>query len=201
MNVLLEPVYHFLPCKTTDNWIKAAIDNQALLLIDHAHCEKKAASAAMNLIYHYSQHFDLIEKMSKIVREEMRHFEQVLTLMKQQNIKFETLKPGCYAKQLHKYAKNDHKGRLIDLLIIGAYVEARSCERFALMAEKLDAELSEFYHSLLKAEARHFEIYLDFAKKYSDEPIDERVQLFAKVEQELILSADPVFRFHSGCPL
>ncbi len=198
MNTLLEPIYQFLPCKTPHRWVEMAIANQALLLIDHAHCEKKAASAAMNVIYHYSQHYDLMQKMSRIVREEMRHFEQVLGLIQKRNIDYVTLTPGRYAKELHRHARNDHKGRIVDLLIIGAFVEARSCERFAAVAEKLDAELVEFYLGLLKSEARHFEIYLNFAQQLSQEPIEERIQLFAKIEQELILSEDPLFRFHSG---
>src|SRR5262245_40084831 len=136
-NQLLHHVSMFLGCNTPVAWLDAAVNNQEILLLDHAHCEKKAASAALNLIYHYPQYYELMQKMSRIVREEMRHFEQVLAFMQKRNFQFKNLQPSRYAKELHRFARNDHQGRLVDLLIIGALVEARSCERFALLAERL----------------------------------------------------------------
>lgn len=195
------PIKDFLLCTTPDIWIQIALTEQETLLIDHAHCEKKAASSAMNIIFHYPQHYDLMQQMSRIVREEMRHFEQVLALMKKREILFKNLTPSRYVKELRKYARTDWQGHLIDLLIIGAFVEARSCERFASLAEYLDPELRSFYLSLLKSESRHYEVYLNFAKQYALEPIEGRVAFFAEIEKNLILAPDSQFRFHSGTGL
>lgn len=198
---LLQPIQQFLRCQTPEAWVEKALQEQEILLMDHAHCERKAASSALNLVFHYSQHVDLIQKMSKIVREEMRHFEQVLSIMKSRNITFKAIAPSRYAQGLRKHARNDAKSRLIDLLIIGAFVEARSCERFAAISPHLDVELAKFYMGLLSSEARHFQVYLGFAEKYADGPISDRIDFFADIENELLLSPDDLFRFHSGTPI
>lgn len=200
-NDLLQPIYQFLACKTPKDWVELAIKQQDILLIDHAHCEKKAASSALNIIFHYSQHYDLMQKMSKIVREEMRHFEKVLSIMKRRDIEFKAIAPSRYAQFLRKHARNDAEGRLVDLLIIGAFVEARSCERFAAIASHLDDELRKFYTGLLNSEARHFQVYLGFAEKYAQSSIEERIAFFREHEKTAILSDDSQFRFHSGAPV
>ena len=189
----------FLPCKTPQAWIDKALNNIDVLLLDHAHCEKKAASAAMSFMYNSSSWTsEFLSRMSKIAREELVHFEQVLTLMKKRNIKYRLMSESRYAKHLRAHARTCHKGRVVDVLIIGAFIEARSCERFGAVAPFLDEELQKFYLGLLASEKRHFTIYLNYANQYSDEDIAPYVQKFAQVEQELILSHDPQFRFHSG---
>ncbi len=194
----LSPINQFLSCKTPDAWIKTAKKNITILLIDHANCEKKAASSAMNLIYRYHQHIDLLQKMSRLCREEMRHFEQVLAIMQKRNINYDFLSSSRYAAELRKQARTNEPERLIDLLIIGAFIEARSCERFSQLVECVDEELSRFYLSLLKSESRHFQDYLLLAEKYSPTPIVDRLDFFEKIEANLILSPDTHFRFHSG---
>ncbi len=189
-----------LRCKTPDAWVEQAIENLDILLIDHAHCEKKAASSAMNLIFHYSEHYDLLQKMSRIVREEMRHFEQVLAILEKRNIAFKAIAPARYASGLRQYARDGREEKLIDLLIIGAFVEARSCERFQVIYPHLDTQLSKFYYGLLNSEARHFRTYLNFAKTFATEDIGERIIFFAKKEEALIMEPDEQFRFHSGFP-
>ena len=195
----LTDIQAFLPCATPDRWIGNALENQSLMLIDHANCEKKAASTALSLINRYTYNFELLNKMSRLAREEMRHFEQVIALMKRRKIPYEHVSASRYAAGLRDLVRRDDPAKLIDVLIIGAFIEARSCERFALLAPHLDAELETFYLSLLKSEARHYQDYLTLAKTVAgEESIEDRIELIAERERELIESADTQFRFHSG---
>jgi tRNA-(ms[2]io[6]A)-hydroxylase len=195
----LAEIQAFLPCATPDRWLENALDHQALMLIDHANCEKKAASTALNLIYRYTDNFELLNKMSRLAREEMRHFEQVIAIMKRRNINYLHVSASRYAAGMRDLARNDDPGRLVDVLVIGAFIEARSCERFARLAPYLDDELEQFYTSLLKSEGRHYQDYLGLAKKAAgDAGIDDRVALFAERERDLIEQPDTEFRFHSG---
>ncbi len=195
----LAEIQTFLPCATPDRWLENALDHQSLMLIDHANCEKKAASTALNLIYRYTDNFELLNKMSRLAREEMRHFEQVIAIMKRRNINYLHISASRYAAGMRDLARNDDPGRLVDVLVIGAFIEARSCERFARLAPYLDDELEQFYTSLLKSEGRHYQDYLKLAKKAAgDAGIGERVALFAERERELIEQPDTEFRFHSG---
>jgi tRNA-(ms[2]io[6]A)-hydroxylase len=170
MSALAE-IQAFLPCATPDRWIENALENQSLMLIDHANCEKKAASTALSLINRYTENFDLLNKMSRLAREEMRHFEQVIALMKRRKISYEHVSASRYAAGLRDLARRDDPGKLVDVLIIGAFIEARSCERFAMLAPHLDAELEKFYLSLLKSEARHYQDYLKLAKTPGSSPL------------------------------
>lgn len=190
----------FLPCESPKAWVEWAIENQTLMLVDHAHCEKKAASTAMNLMYRYVDRDNLLHKMSRLAREELLHFEQVHKIMKGRGVDYVHLSASRYAEGLRKHIRTHEPARLVDILIIGAFVEARSCERFALLAPHLDEELSKFYLSLLKSEARHFEDYLALAEEYSGEDISSRVQFFRELEQALITEPDTEFRIHSGPP-
>ena len=195
----LTDIQTFLPCATPDRWIENALENQSLMLIDHANCEKKAASTALSLINRYTDNFELLNKMSRLAREEMRHFEQVIALMKRRKIPYEHVSASRYAAGLRELARKEDPAKLVDVLIIGAFIEARSCERFALLATHLDAELERFYLSLLKSEARHYQDYLKLAKTVAgDQSIDDRIEAIAQRERELIESPDKQFRFHSG---
>ncbi len=192
-------INRFLLCETPDQWIQTALKNQPLLLLDHANCEKKAASTAINLMFRYVGDFDMMHKMSRLAREELRHYEQVMQIMEKRGVAYEQITPGRYAGELRKPVRTHEPGRYIDTLIIGAIIEARSCERFAKLAPFLDDELKEFYLSLLKSESRHYEDYLKLAKRAAEgKDISDRIQLFLSVEQELIQSKDDEFRFHSG---
>lgn len=207
----IDALNRFLRCATPDAWLDEALRQRSLLLIDHANCEKKAASNAMTLMYRYVAHTDLLTKMSQLAREELLHFEQVVNIMAQRGIEYERIGPSRYAGALREHMRTDRDGALIDGLIVGAIVEARSCERFARLVPRLeqgddaDRELARFYFSLLRSEARHFEDYLGLAyqyglDRYGREAIDARVALFLDLEQQLIESADDEFRFHSGVP-
>ncbi|ALO35561.1 tRNA hydroxylase [Colwellia sp. MT41] len=147
----------------------------------------------------YSQ--DLIDKMLLLIKEELHHFYQVLEIMVKRDIPFDGITAGRYAKGMLKHVKTFEPDALVDKLIIGAFIEARSCERFAKLAPHLDDDLNKFYVSLLRSEARHYQDYLTLAKQVAGQDISERVAYFANVEAELILSPDEDFKFHSGMPV
>jgi tRNA 2-(methylsulfanyl)-N6-isopentenyladenosine37 hydroxylase len=201
LNNALTRIQKFLHCETPDAWISVAAQpkNQALLLLDHANCEKKAASTAVNLMYRYVGDFEMMHKMSRLAREELRHYEQVMQIMEKRGIAYEQITPCRYAGELRKPVRTHEPARYVDTLIVGAIIEARSCERFAKLAPHLDEELQSFYLSLLKSEARHYEDYLHLAKKIAGgEDISDRVDVFLALEKSLIESSDTKFRFHSG---
>jgi tRNA-(ms[2]io[6]A)-hydroxylase len=198
---MLEAINQFLLCETPDAWLRSALINQETLLIDHANCEKKAAATAMNLMYRYTDKPELLKKMSQLAREELLHFEQVVDILQKRRIRYSKLSPSRYAAQMRNLISTGSHSVLVDTLIAGAFIEARSCERFSKIAPHLDANLNKFYTSLLKSEARHFEDYLALAQLYCDADISSKVALFAEKEAELIRSADSQFRFHSGVPV
>lgn len=199
----IDELLAFLPCETPAAWLDEAVQQLPLLLMDHANCEKKAASNAMTLMYRYVDRSDLLIKMSQLAREELLHFEQVVSLMRERDIEYERIGPSRYAGALREGMRTDRHGALIDSLIIGAIVEARSCERFNALAPRLDEKLARYYRSLLRSEARHFQDYLSLARQYAlpDEDIDARVAFYLEREKQLIESPDDCFRFHSGVPV
>lgn len=196
----LAAIHDFLACRTPEPWLAAALAQPDVLLIDHANCEKKAAATALNLLFRYPQHGTLIHRLSRLAREELRHFEQVVAIMKKRGIDYRPLGSARYAAGLRALAHTHEPARLVDILIIGAFIEARSCERFAALAPRLDAELGRFYASLLQSEARHYQHYLDLARRHAEGDIGPRLALFRAREAELISSPDSEFRFHSGVP-
>lgn len=206
---LMKPVLAFLGCETPKAWLNQAVENLPILMQDHANCEKKAAGTAMNLMFRYSFFTDLQVKLAQLVREEMLHYEQVLEFMQKRGQAWKPLSAGRYASGLRKEIRTYEPEALIDVLIIGAFVEARSCERFYALAPLVDEELGKYYRYLLKSESRHFEDYLALAKdvatqeklKNIDETIESRVAHIREVEKNLILSPDDTFRFHSGVPM
>ena len=201
IEILVAGIQAFLPCTTPDAWVEVALqhDQEPTLLIDHANCEKKAAATALALMHRYTDNLVLLNKMSRLAREELRHFEQVIKIMSARGITYEPLSASRYAQGLHKRVRRHEPGRLIDTLIVGALIEARSCERFARLAPELDTELGEFYFSLLKSEARHYADYLRLAESLAGgEHLADRLDYFRGLEVELVESADTQFRFHSG---
>lgn len=193
----------FLGTPTPEAWIRAAVDRLPELLTDHANCELKAASTALGLIYRYPARAALCDRMSRLAREELRHFEQVRKHMAKRAIPFRKLSASRYAGSLRESQRTAEPERLIDSLLIGAIIEARSCERFAVLVPRLPAELASFYAGLLAAEARHFEHYLALAESEGGMPrsvIRRRLDELLEVEARLIEGEDDRFRFHSGVP-
>ena len=194
-------IYDFLPCRTPETWIEVAVSALPTLMIDHANCEKKAAATALSLMHRYTDNTALLNKMSRLAREELRHFEQVLKLMTRRGIAYEPVSASRYAQSLRDGMRKKEPDKLIDTLIVGALIEARSCERFAALAPHVDTELSDFYASLLKSESRHFADYINLAKTVgSSATVEERLKHFCARERSLIESVDTEVRFHSGVP-
>ena len=201
LKVDLSPIYEFLGARTTQAWVDAALADLPLIIQDHANCEKKAAGTAMNLIFRYEFSYDLQRKLAQLIREEMLHYEQVLGIMNERGQAWKYLSAGRYAKGMLKHKRTYEPAAMVDVLIIGAFIEARSCERFATLAEVInDERLAKYYRYLLKSESRHFEDYLALAQSLAEDNIDERVAFFKEVEAELISSPDSELRFHSGNP-
>lgn len=197
---VLSEIHQFLLCPTPQAWVDEALQQQDIMLIDHANCEKKAASTAMNLLYKYVERDDLLKKMSQLAREELLHFEQVVTIMKERGITYKVVSSSRYASELRNAVRKGGQHELVDILIIGALIEARSCERFACLAPHLDEQLAKFYRSLLRSEGRHYQDYLALASQYATEDIQPRVDELRRLEKQLIEMPDPDFRFHSGIP-
>jgi tRNA-(ms[2]io[6]A)-hydroxylase len=140
----------FLLCQTPQSWVAAVIDNVDILLIDHANCEKKAASTALNLMYRYVDKPEMLLQLSKLAREELRHFEQVVGLLNARSIEYVNVSSARYAGELRKGVRTHEPARLVDMMVVSAIVEARSCERFERVIPVLDSQLADFYGSSLR---------------------------------------------------
>jgi tRNA 2-(methylsulfanyl)-N6-isopentenyladenosine37 hydroxylase len=203
-HTLPEPIEAFFDTPTPPEWLNEARNRLPELLLDHANCELKAASTALGFIYRYSHRSALSHRMSRLAREELRHFEQAKDLMEEMEIPFERLSASRYAGQLRQAVRREEPDHLLDLLLVGALIEARSCERFAALVPHLPKKLSKFYAGLLSSEARHFEHYLELARKevdVSEEDFDKRLVELKSLEARLISEPDEQFRFHSGVPI
>lgn len=210
----MNAVLNFLDTRTPSTWCKLAIENIDTLLLDHATLELKAAHQAQQMIWRYGAvatgkladsrlKLDLLQQMSRLAREELRHYEQVLRRIAERGLQFTPLSPCSYAATLHENVRKTEPDRLIDTLVVGALIEARSCERFHALVEPLatcEPELAEFYRTLLKSEERHFTDYLALAKRIGDESVNERIDQLRTVEGELMFVDSPELRFHSGVP-
>jgi tRNA-(ms[2]io[6]A)-hydroxylase len=188
---------------TPARWVEHACATRDVLLIDHANCEKKAASTALSLMFAYAEDLELSDKMSRLAREELRHYEQVVKLIRRLGVVPLRLAPGRYAERLRRLVAKSEPQREKDLMICGAFIEARSCERFGVLGEAIGSPLADLFQGLHAAEARHHRVYLDLARraaKRADASLESRIEQFAVLEAELITAPDPVFRFHSGPP-
>ena len=192
-----------LAAATPAAWYDAAVIRWRELIVDHATCEKKAASTALSLMFAYSDDVELGRALSRLAREELRHYEQVLTKMAALGVAYDRRAPSRYAGGLRRAVCDREPGRRLDLLLCGALIEARSAERFAGLVPRLEPVLAEFYAGLHAAEARHQSLYLDLAGRYAvREGLDgaARLRALAAVEADLATSPDEGFHFHSGSP-
>jgi len=204
MAVVPESIREFLAAATPAAWLDAACTRIPDLLLDHANCELKAASTALGFLYRYPERASLAQRMSRLAREELRHFEQVRSIMLEMGVGFERVDASRYAGELRRAVRPDEPHKLLDLLLVGALIEARSCERFAQLAPQLPPRLEKFYSGLLASEARHFEQYMAFAHRGTGagaQAIQQRLDELRQLEASLITSPDPQFRFHSGVPI
>lgn len=187
-----------LRAPTPSQWVEDAVTHWQELLIDHASCEKKAASTALALLFAYPEDGALATALSRLAREELRHFEQVLRIMRTLGVPFRRLRPGRYAQGLRAAARRSDPGRKLDLLLVSALIEARSAERFALLAPRLPPPLARLYGDLGTAEARHFMLYVDFARERAPQHWQERLAELADCEAQLVTTPERLLRFHSG---
>jgi len=203
MVVVPGPIAEFFDTTTPQEWVRVASGRLPELLLDHANCELKAASTALGFLYRYPDRTRLAQRMSRLAREELRHFEQVRAIMADMGIAFERLSASRYAGTLREAVREKEPLRLLDMLLVGALIEARSCERFAALAPNLPQALGKFYSGLLASEARHFTQYIEFAESecgIGEDEIEERLDELKALEAALISEPDEQFRFHSGRP-
>jgi len=201
----VDAVLAFLGSRTPAAWLAQAPAHLQELLVDHANCEKKAAGTALSLLYRYTDHPALLKPLSRLAREELKHFEQVVAELGRRGFAYPPLSPSRYAAALRRLVRSHEPARLVDTLLCAAVVEARSCERFLGLVEVLEAPLANFYERLLASEARHFELYLGFAERLckaggagAGEDLEQRLGRFLAEDRRLIATVDSEFRFHSG---
>ena len=184
---------------TPERWLAQVESRLDLLLIDHAHCEKKAAGVAMNLLFAYVEHAELTRAMTEIVQEELDHFHQVRALLDRRGICFYKLPPSQYGPKLHELVAGHEPQRAVDRLLVAGLIEARSCERFGLLRDRLaDRELADFYGSLFESEARHHSTYVRLARQFQpEEAVRERLAELAAAEAAIIRAGEEQPRMHS----
>jgi tRNA 2-(methylsulfanyl)-N6-isopentenyladenosine37 hydroxylase len=177
-----------LQCSSSEEWIRAVNDDPAAVLIDHAHCEKKAATMAISILNRYPEKQELVEAMAELASEEMEHLSLVLFKLRERGIPFRHDPGDSYVQALHNNIRKQEPGRLLDTLIVSSLVEARSCERFQLLSESVDdPDLSKFYRSLLESEAQHRTLFLKLARMYfARETVDKRLAELSAIEASII---------------
>ena len=188
-----------LHAPTPSRWLAQVSANLEELLIDHAHCEKKAAGVAMNLLFAYVDKVELVRALSAVVQEELSHFHLVLDLLERRKVRFRKMPPSKYAERLRMLANKLEPMRAVDRLLIAGLIEARSCERFGLLRDHLaDPELAAFFGGLFESEARHHSTYVQLAKLFAPEDrVNARLAELALEEGRIIAEGDSLPRVHS----
>ena len=188
-----------LQSESSSRWLNQVEEHLDEILVDHAHCERKAAGTALNLLFSYVENETLCRQMTEIVNEELEHFQQVLDLLKERDITFRRLKPANYAGQLKDLVRKTEPQRAVDRLLVASLIEARSCERFDLLRRHVgDQQLAQFYDSLFESEARHHRTYVRLAEDYeSPAVVRERLKELAREEAQIIEQGDSLPRMHS----
>ncbi|MDH3214349.1 MAG: tRNA-(ms[2]io[6]A)-hydroxylase [Myxococcales bacterium] len=188
-----------LAAPTDPAWTAKALAHLDEVLLGHAHCEQKAAGMAVRLLFRYPDHAFLLAPISELAREELAHFEAVLRLLERRGIPFRRQRPSPYAGRLRSHIRSAEPERLLDTLLCCALIEARSCERFKLLAEAVDdPELARFYDALLASEARHHRLYVDLAARLGPaDGVRERLRALAEREAAILGEAPPLARMHS----
>ena len=189
----------WLASSTSDSWIKQAIEHPVEMLIDHAHCERKAAGAAIQLMFRYISEPGLSEALSPLAREELEHFERVLDLIHSKGFKIKQLPAPPYGALLAKTIRKEEPSRMLDSFLIAGLIEARSHERMSLLAlHSKDNQMRSLYRDLLKSEARHFCLYWDLAQeRYERVEIISRLKELAQIEASILSELHPLPRMHS----
>ena len=191
INILQQP--------TSMAWVEQAIANLDTILLDHSHCERKAAGVAINLMFRYPSYQKLVRQLTAIAKEELEHFEQVNQWLEKRNILLAPLNSPPYGAKLKAQIRHQEPERLLDSLLVSALIEARSHERLGLLGQHCpEPELAKFYRGLMASEARHYGMYWLLANEYCDrEIVDQRLSEIAKVESEILATLYPQARIHS----
>lgn len=184
---------------SSQRWLAQAASHLDEILIDHAHCEHKAAATAMSLLGAYIENRQLCVEMTRIVQEELEHFHLVLDLLERRGIRFRKQPPGHYGRELNQLVSRNEPQRAVDRLLVASLIEARSCERFSLLAKHVDdSELADFYASLFESEARHHTTYVKLAKDFMSEAlVKRRLNELATAEATIIATGHHLPRMHS----
>jgi tRNA-(ms[2]io[6]A)-hydroxylase len=188
-----------LAAPTDPSWTERVLADLDELLLDHTHCEKKAAGMAMRLIFQYPDRLFLLTPLAALARDELRHFEQMLGVLESRGIDFRRQRPSPYAGRLKQHIRSEEPGRLVDTLLCCALIEARSCERMQLLAAAIrDPELAKLYDGLLASEARHHGVYLDLASQVAEpESVRPRLAELAQREAEILSESSNLSRMHT----
>ncbi len=188
-----------LKSPTDSSWFDQVDAHLEEVLIDHAHCEKKAAGTALNLIFHYVEDIELCREMTVIVNEELEHFHMVIELLERRGIRFRRLRPSQYGNKLHALVRKTEPERAVDRLLVAGLIEARSCERFQALARHVDdPQLAEFYRSLFESEARHHTTYTRLANHFApEEVVNRRLEELYDAEAAIMAQREPLARMHS----
>ena len=194
-----KPTIKFLQQPTDPAWVEQAIAHLDTVLLDHSHCERKAAGVALNLICRYPSNAKLVRALTAIAQEELEHFELVNQWLERRGIPLAPLAPPPYGAALKAQVRRQEPERLLDSLLVAALIEARSHERLGLLAEHCpDPDLARFYRSLMASEARHYGIYWTLATdSFEREVVSDRLQALAIVESEVLSTLHPEPRVHS----
>lgn len=181
---------------STDAWVRAACADLPTLLVDHAHCEKKAASTAIRFVFRYPDWPELVHAMSRLAREELVHFERVLKELELRGVAFRALQSANYAQKLFEACRPQSK---VDEMLACALIEARSHERFERLAAAVDDErLRAFYRELGEAEARHGDLYVELAEQAARGSVDARLAELIEIEAAIVNRPDQPLRMHAG---
>jgi tRNA-(ms[2]io[6]A)-hydroxylase len=181
-----------LKLATDPRWVTIVESNIEEILTDHAWCEQKAATNAITIITLNSEHTDLVTDLLKLAQEELEHFEMVHEIIKKRGYKLGRERKDHYVNQLFQFTRNggNREQAMVDRLLFSAMIEARSCERFKLLSERIsDPELSKFYKELMISEAGHYTTFLGFARKYAGSiDVEKRWKALIEFEGEIIKS-------------
>jgi len=190
---------NFLKCHTSQAWTEQAIANLDTILLDHSHCERKAASVAINFMFRYPSSTELVRKLTALAKEELEHFELVNQHLEKRGIPLGPLPPPPYGALLRGQVRPQEPYKMLDSLLVCSAIEARSHERLGLLAQWCpDLELADFYRVLMVSEARHYGVYWLLARTYfpADE-VDHRLHEIAEVESQILANLHPEPRIHS----
>lgn len=193
------PTIKILQQPTRADWVQQALANLDVILLDHSHCERKAAGVALNLMFRYPSHTRLVRQLTAIAREELEHFELVNQWLERRSIPLAPLTAPPYGAKLKAEIRQQEPARLLDSLLVAALIEARSHERLGLLAQFCpDAELADFYGSLMASEARHYGIYWVLADAcFERQIVEQRLEELSLIESEVLAKPHPEPRIHS----